>query len=454
MAKIVILGAGLTGISAAYHLEKKGFHDYLLFEKEAEVGGLCRSVTQDGFTFDYTGHLLHASNPYFKTLIADVVGLEHLNSISRRSAVYSHDTYTRYPYQAHLHGLPVSVIAECIEGFITRKRTRAKQPSFTAWVEQNFGAGFAKHFFFPYQNKIFAYDLTKISASWTGRFVPSTSLEQIIQGAIADSDTSLGYNAQFLYPKQGGIQFWIKKLAASLTRPIHTRYCVQSINLAAKTVTFTNGHTEQYEQLINTIPLDQLLMLIQDRSSTKLQSAASKLLCNSVLSVNLGVGTPLPSFHWVYYPEKQYPFYRIGFPHNLSDHVTPPGSSSLIAELAHINKPKAWIENAHQQTRKHVQALFKIEDSAISTQLNMHIKHAYVIYDFWREKNLASLHARLQQESLFSVGRYGEWKYSSMQEAVLDGKQIAERLTVMPATKIIEAPATRTKKQREKIQQM
>ncbi len=76
MAKFVIIGAGLTGLSAAYHLEKKGFTDYALFEKEPSIGGLCRSTVQDGFTFDFTGHLLHTSDTYFRSLLTELVGFD------------------------------------------------------------------------------------------------------------------------------------------------------------------------------------------------------------------------------------------------------------------------------------------------------------------------------------------------------------------------------------------
>ena len=124
MAKIVIIGAGLTGLSAAYHLEKKGFFDYKIFEKDASPGGLCRSVYQDGFTFDYTGHLLHISDPYFQSFVNTVVGMETLNSVHRRSFVYSHNVYTHYPFQVNLFGLPPATIAECIEGFVLKKQMK------------------------------------------------------------------------------------------------------------------------------------------------------------------------------------------------------------------------------------------------------------------------------------------------------------------------------------------
>jgi protoporphyrinogen oxidase len=221
MAKIVILGAGLTGLSAAYHLEKKGFFDYKIFEKDSTVGGLCRSVYQDGFTFDYTGHLLHASDPYFQTFIAHVVGMEHLQSVIRRSYIYSQNVYTHYPFQINLFGLPAETIAECIEGFVLKKKTKQVR-SFYDWALYNFGKGIARHFFFPFQKKIFSYDLKKVTSSWTGRFVPSTSLSQMIYGAIKDPahDQKVGYNAHFYYPKQGGIFFWIEKIAHALANPI------------------------------------------------------------------------------------------------------------------------------------------------------------------------------------------------------------------------------------------
>src|SRR5207248_3393620 len=93
MAKVVILGAGLTGLSTAYHLEKRGFFDYLLFEQEATPGGLCRSVVTNGFTFDFTGHLLHASDAYFRSFLADTIGFDNLNAIYRQSFIYSQETY-------------------------------------------------------------------------------------------------------------------------------------------------------------------------------------------------------------------------------------------------------------------------------------------------------------------------------------------------------------------------
>ncbi len=430
MAHIIIVGAGLTGLSTAYHLEQQGFYDYTIIEKEPTIGGLCRTVQQDGFTFDYTGHLLHASDPYFRSLIERLVGLEHFNPITRRSFIYSQGMYTRYPFQINLYGLNAQTIGECIEGFVLRKQSKKKVPSFYEWVLQQFGAGFGKHFFFPFQEKIFAYDIHKITASWTGRFVPTTSLPQIIQGAMADTgDETIGYNAHFLYPKQGGTFFWINKFAQSIRNRIITNCALTSVDLRSKTITTNNGHTKRYAHLVNTIPLDTFLRVVRDKPTTHVQRAAQHLRCNSVINFNLGIARPhLSDKHWIYFPEPQFPFYRLGFPHNFSPYAAPDNCSSLYGEFSYQNKDQAWITATLKNSLALSKKLLNISTSDIITEKIIPISHAYVTYDFWREKNLPRLLNRMAQESIICTGRYGQWKYASMQEAVLDGQAVAHQL--------------------------
>jgi len=434
MARIAIIGAGLTGLSTAYHLEQRGYTDFELFEKESSVGGLCRTIQQDGFTFDFTGHLLHASDPYFQEFIYTITHPQDFNQIHRQSFIYSQERYTRYPYQINLYGLPTKTIADCIHGFVTRNTSLKKPKSFLEWVEKQFGSGFSDYFFKPYQRKIFAYDLRDITASWTGRFVPQTSLEQIIEGALTDKQDSVGYNSNFLYPKKGGIFFWVDKLAQAIAKPIHTGYCVETINTKEKILSFTNGHMQSYDILINTMPLDNLLNCLEEKSDTTLRKAIAYLKCNSVVNFNLGIArSDLSDKHWIYYPENQYPFYRIGFPHNFSRYSAPQGQSSLYGEFAHIGKSSRWVTRTLNQALKHTKQLLGISDHEITTEKILYISHAYVIYNFWREKYLPRIHKQLRAYNIHSVGRYGEWKYSSMQEAILDGKSMAEKITLIPA---------------------
>lgn len=436
MAEVVILGAGLTGLSAAYHLEKEGFFDYALFEKESSVGGLCRSIQQDGFTFDYTGHLLHINDPYFHQFIEKVVGFENFNTIVRRSFIYSQDRFTEYPYQINLQGLPAETIVECITGFVERRQSKKQPKSFEQWVLQNFGAGFGKHFFFPYQGKIFDYPVKKLSASWTGRFVPATSLREMLYGALEPRAAQIGYNSQFFYPHKGGIFFWIDKLAQQLINPLRTEHAVTKIDSVKKIVYFTNGHSEPYKKLISTLPLDSMLELLHEPSSSSVKSARKNLLCNSVVNFNLGINKPdVSDKHWIYYPENQYPFYRVGFWHNFSAHMAPAGHSSLYGEFSSLNNTQQQIGEKLDASLKTVKKLFKLNEQDIVLEKVITVKHAYVIYNQWRDKHLPPLLQALEQRHIHSVGRYGAWKYSSMQEGLLDGKVIAEKM-LLPLDKV------------------
>lgn len=430
MASVVIIGAGLTGLSTAYHLEQLGFYDYTLFEKEPDVGGLCRSIHHEGFVFDYTGHLLHINAPPFKEFIENKIGLEHFNTIHRRSFIYSHDRYTRYPYQTNLFGLPSDVIAACIEGFVNRPSSARQPTMFTDWVMHNFGAGCAEHFFFPYQKKIFDFPIEKLSASWTGRFVPQTSLRELIMGAVEDrGDAPVGYNAQFLYPKKGGIVFWIELLASFLHNTINTNKTMVAVDLINKKITFADGSTVFYDTLINTMPLKEFLQLINNPISEQLPAAAERLLCNNVINFNIGVRRPeLSDKHWVYFPEEQYPFYRIGFWHNFGDAMAPPGCSSLYGEISFLGHDPNVKKERLTQAKRRVKQLFNITTSEIATECDIAIPHAYVIFDSWRDKHLPKILKKLEDYNVFSVGRYGAWKYSSMQEGFLEGKEVAENV--------------------------
>lgn len=429
MAQIVIIGAGLTGLSTAYHLEQLGFYDYKLFEKESTCGGLCRSIKSNNFTFDYTGHLLHINDNYFEQFIKNTIGFDNLNSINRRSFIYSKDKYTRYPYQINLYGLPEDTIVESIEEFVKRDPD-LEDNNFYNWVLKHFGAGLGKNFFFPYQKKIFQYDIKKLTTSWMGRFVPKTSLKDLITGAIKDrSEESFGYNSKFFYPKKDGIEAWVKTIEKKLKNPIYKTHEVCSIDSVNKIINFKNNKTEKYKILINTMPLDIFLNIIKEPSNKNLKVYSKKLLCNTVVNFNLGINrSDLSQKHWIYFPEEKYSFYRIGFPHNFSNYMAPKNCSSLYGEFSYLNKAEN-LDIILGKSLKQVKQLFNIQESEILSENIIKIKHAYVIYNKWREDNLDNIINALNDINIQSIGRYGQWKYSSMQEAILDGKQAAKQIT-------------------------
>jgi len=452
--RTLILGGGMSGLSTAYHLKS----DYQLWEKSDEPGGLSRSIKKDGFTYDHTGHLLHLHHPDTLALIKKLLG-DNLVERKRNSWIYSHDTYTRYPFQANLYGLPKKVIEECLQG-LEEAQEKARRKSdklpltsaiksedlaahpyenreaqtFHNWVQHTFGEGFGKHFFYPYNKKLWQISLNKLTTEWMGQFVPKPSIEEIKRGAKSDQTTEFGYNATFYYPKKGGIQALAFGFANQLKKQnIHLNREVTSVDLDKKQVTAKSGEVISYDQLVTSLPLVRFLAMVQNLPSEAAQSA--KLLrWTSVYNLNLGVQRAhISDKHWIYFPEEKYRFYRVGFPMNFTETMTPPGCSSMYIELAY---PPGQLPNDRDAMKDCLEGLYdsKILDrkDKIVSQVVLNIPIAYVIYDRNRTPAVKALRSYLQSKNVHSIGRFGAWKYSYMEAAILEGKATAQNIDGAP----------------------
>lgn len=300
------------------------------------------------------------------------------------------------------------------------------------WATKHFGAGITKHFFEPFQRKILSYDLRKIEPSWTGRFVPKTNLQAMITGALQPPKPfKVGYNSQLYYPKAGGIDYLINKVRNALPAQIATGHEVVSINVRDKVVSFTNGATETYENLITTMPLNLLLSRLTHCSRSSLPQQAQHLKCNSVLNINLGIAREqLQDNHWLYVPDTKYSCYRVGFWHNVCAQMVPSGHSALYAECSYLPERTSGAALQRLRTRclADVKKLLQLGDNEVVLEHDLHLPHAYVLYDHWRKKHIKGILQGLENYGIHSTGRFGGWKYSSMQEAVLDGREASERL--------------------------
>ncbi len=430
----------MSGLSCAYHLK----NNYLLVEKSDEPGGLSRSIKQDGFVFDHTGHLLHLRNPYTLKLIPDLLG-DNLALNERRAWIYSNNTYTRYPYQANLYGLPKKVIEECLKGVVEAQLQaspdirspspsgrglggEAKPESLRSWVLRTFGKGFAKHFFFPYNEKLWRVSPDILTAEWVAPFVPKPSIEEVINGAFSDLTKKYGYNASFYYPKQGGIQALAFAFARHLPN-IQLNTSVQTINLSRKEATLSTGETISYEFLVNTAPLSRFLQMTSGLPP-EVASGREKLRWSSVYNINLGIKRPaISDKHWIYFPETKYRFYRVGFPMNFSTHMTPPGCSSMYVEIAHLPEEPFDEALAMKEAIRGLLAcgLLRNEKEIITRNI-LRIPIAYVTYDQNRTALAQMMLSSLDSTQVFSIGRFGAWKYSYMEEAILEGMATAEKI--------------------------
>jgi len=424
-APLVILGAGLAGLSAAYQARKRG-KPFLLFEKEARPGGLVRSEKVNGFTFDYTGHLLHTRQERTRFLVMDELGLKHaFVPVQRDSWVYSHNRFTRAPFQANLHGLPPKVIRECLEGMLRAnrgvvKKAKAGFSDFETWNLNYFGPGIYKHFMEPYNTKLWGVHPSKMSTEFMGRFVPKPSLAQVFDGALHDTGAPMGYNANFIYPKRGGIEVLPAAFAKRVAVTVSTR-AVQ-VDPRRKTVTLSDGQTVAWSRLISTLPLTKLIDLALG-VPTHVKRARARLRASSVLNVNFGVaGRDITTKQWVYVPEPGLPFYRVGFYHNFSAALAPKGGSSVYAEMSYSPERPLDKRAAPSNVKAGLLKMGILRKSdRIAAQFVSDIQDAYVVYDAHRTESVGIVQAWLREQGIVSTGRWGNWEYAAMEDAIWQG---------------------------------
>lgn len=431
---VLVLGGGLAGLSAAYHLRRDRRFQTLVLEKSGQVGGTARSVRIKGFTFDFTGHLLHLHFDYTKQLIRKLLG-KNIYTCERKAAIHSNDMLTPYPFQAHTYGLPARVVRDCVEGFreavekYSDPAARATSLAFEDWSRRTFGAGIHKHFMKPYNEKLWQVRTTEMTAEWCGMFVPQPKLEDVVRGSREDTTKVFGYNATFLYPKKGGIQVLAEALGRGL--PVQLNTGCEEVDWKARRARDSRGKWHSYDRMVNTMPLAELLKRMKGLPP-EIADARDRLRCTSVICINLGVRRAgISDKSWIYFPEKKYVFYRVGFPMNFTPHVVPKGCSSMYVEVSHPSGKKYPL--GEKELLKRVRA--GLEDAGIlrkSDQIAVAdvipIKHAYVIYTPDRKEVVGKILSFLDENGIQSIGRYGEWKYSFMEEAILDGKKAAEKI--------------------------
>ncbi len=428
---IVIVGAGLAGLSTAFHLRGT---PYRLFEKEKEAGGLCRSYQKDGFTFDMTGHLLHFRQAEIKALVEGLLD-GRLATHVRRSFIYSHRTYTEYPFQVNTYGLPPEVVRDCLLGFIaTLTKQLAREPvapdqrSFRAWILDNLGEGIAKHFMVPFNEKLWQVPLEELTSDWVSWLIPKPDLKDVVNGALGIKDKAFGYNPTFLYPVQGGIDGLPKAFLPSLHDIAYGAELIE-VDTGRRRATFGDGRAVDYDRLVSTIPVPELVRRCTDLPR-EIREAAAGLRCVSVYSVNLGVARErVTDLHWIYFPEPEYPFYRAGFPMNFSPALGRPGCSSLYVEISHQPTevvPPADVLRSVRAGLERV-GIFRPDDEILVADVR-DIRYAYVLFDRHRAKVLPAILAELERRGIHSIGRYGRWEHTSMEDAIGQGRRLAERL--------------------------
>ncbi len=475
----LILGAGPTGLSAAYHYGKGS----VVVEREATIGGWCRSIDAHGFTFDHAGHIMFSNDPDVLALYDVLLG-DNVHWQNREAWVYSKGVHTRYPFQGALYGLPPAVLKECLVGAIearfgsldgataarpaARDRpdaarlddccadgavpdcelagrdgdpkdhgispTRASSPQagapadFEQFIYQVWGAGVARHFAVPYNTKLWTVPPREMETSWLGGRVPMPNLDEMIEGALRPVMAPVGPNARFGYPLRGGFQALMDGFLPHLEGRLMLGRAIAGVSVARRQVTLADGTRMRWKRLVSTLPLPQLVALLGEEAPERIRVAAAGLRHISVRCVNLGVGrADLTDKHWIYYPEDTI-FHRIFVQGNASPHNNPPGGFGLTCEITYSpTKPlpvdgEALIQRCIAECIE--VGMFTADDPILTASI-VDMPYAYVLYDHARAANVETIRNWLTTHDVILAGRYSEWEYYNSDHAFLAGRRAA-----------------------------
>ena len=407
----LIVGAGITGLATAAALAERGDQDHLILEGDAAIGGYCKTVKKEGFVWDYSGHFFHFKHPEIESwLRARMVG-QDIRTVEKKSFIDWKGEYIDFPFQKNIHQLPRQDFIDCLHDLVFAPPESADD-SFKAMLYTRFGRSIAEKFLIPYNEKLYATDLGTLDKNAMGRFFPHANLQDIVRNMkVADNAT---YNASFTYPQGGAIEYVNALASAVAPSAIALNERLLEVDVERK-VARTSKREIVFERLASSAPFNQLLAL------ARVPHDPSHFSWNKVLVFNLGFDKKgRKDVHWVYFPDREIAFYRIGYYDNIfeSDRL------SLYVEIGFAKDAHVDVPLVRERVLSDLKKLGVIHDHRLVAEHSVVMDPAYVHIT---QRSLAE-HARitgeLKKRGVHSIGRYGGWTYCSIEDNIFEARQL------------------------------
>lgn len=423
MNKTVILGAGIAGLSAAYHLKQKGITS-AVFEQESDWGGLCGNFSISGFRFDRFVHLSFAPDEYTQKMFDGTGGMhEHVPYPTN----YYHGYWIKHPAQNNLHPLGTEEKINIINDFVNRPQREVSEISdYEEWLRCQYGNYFAEHFPFAYTRKYWGVEPRELETKWVGIRMTSPDLSAVLRGAFEPQDKCFYYAKVMKYPKSGGFKSILNTIAQNADIRLNKQAC--HIDPAQKRVRFADGSVEEYSQLVSSLPLPEIIKMLPDVPEN-IRIAAQNLRYTCGYQISLGFKRPDIAKHlWFYIYDEDIAPARVYSPSLKSPDNAPAGCSSLQAEIFFANGTP--LPDAGEMLEKTIgklieMSIFKAEDLIVK-DIRFE-KFANIIFDRHIYQNRQIILDYLQKQHIHSIGRFGKWEYFWTFQAFADGMNLADK---------------------------
>ncbi|MCW1735277.1 protoporphyrinogen/coproporphyrinogen oxidase [Anaerorudis cellulosivorans] len=422
---IAILGGGIAGISAAYHLNLRSISN-ILYEQNNEWGGLCNNFTiRNGFLFDYFVHLSFTQNEYVKELFSQLTPyIKHYPE----SVNYYKGLWLKHPAQNNLAPLSSDEKVKIILDFL--KRPDIHNPiNYEEWLLAQFGEYFARNFPIKYTLKYWTTEANHLTTNWVENRFSLPPIEDLLKGAFEEQKENFYYAKEMRYPEKGGYKSFLNYMAKDVNIQLNKKATL--IDLKSKKIEFSDGSSSYYEKLISSIPLPELINIIKDVPE-KIKVAASKLHATSGQLVSLGFNRPDVSPKiWFYIYDEEIEPARAFSPSIKSPNNVHQNKSSLQFETYYSKlRPKRMSGDnliEHIIQKGEIMKLWSKNDIEVSDYRE--VEYANVIFDFERSKNLAIVNSFLKEKEIYTCGRFGEWEYFWSDQSLMSGKEVADKLS-------------------------
>jgi protoporphyrinogen oxidase len=408
---ILIVGAGVTGLSVANFLTRD---DYLILDKEQEVGGYCRTIKQDGFVWDYSGHFFHFRDDKIKEYLLSRMDRTRIIEVAKSSKIYYKGTLIDFPFQKNIHQLPKEEFIECLYDLYFREENDCSD--FRHMLISRFGKAISEKFLIPYNEKVYACDLRFLDKDAMGRFFPHADVGQIIRNFRYRDNAS--YNSTFTYARGGAFEY-IKSLLQRLDpAKIALREELLEVDVGKK-LAVTSNRTIHFDALVTTIPLPRFMKL------ARLDYDPSIYSYSKVAVFNLGFDKKGDSKnHWIYYPQKDISFYRIGY----YDNIFGDARMSLYVEIGLKANARVTRERLLPVVLDDLRKVGVISNHVLVSDSFVELDPAYVHINKVCENDRKLKFQLLKTHDIYSIGRYGGWRYCSIEDNIIEAQQIAREL--------------------------
>jgi protoporphyrinogen oxidase len=420
----LVLGAGISGLSFAATLvgaskaAGRAVPSICLVDKENEPGGYCRTVVIDGFVWDFSGHFFHFKHHDIEAWLRARMVDQDIRTITKRSFIRYDGDDIDFPFQKNIHQLKKDAFVDCLYHLFFRPTSPPGGPrSFLDMLYEKFGQGIAERFLVPYNEKLYACDLKTLDVDAMGRFFPHADIVDIVRNMKVQDNQS--YNATFTYPRGGAVQY-VNAFLSEIPRAALQLSCtVVHIDVDNKVAATADGIAIQYQHLVSSAPLPTLLQM------ANINHDASVFRYNKVLCFNLGFDTKGPAkAHWMYFPERDVRFYRVGFYDNILDD----NRMSLYVEIG--ARADEQLDIDQERTR----VLDDLRKVGIVTTQKLIASHFVVMNPAYVHITEAALAEQrrvlplLSAKDVYSVGRYGAWTYCSIEDNIVETRALATKL--------------------------